>query len=107
MLTINLLQVVNGIVASVEKKTFNLLSSGKIFVDVSNRTEAYDGGSSHAEYLAKLAPTAHVVKGFNVISAWALENDVYGGSKMVYLCGDNAEAKEKVCEMSINKFLIR
>ena len=55
MLTINLLQVVNGLVASFEEQTFNLLSLGKIFVDVSNGTEAHDGGSSYAEYLAKLA----------------------------------------------------
>ena len=65
-------------------------------MDVSNRSQATPDGRSQAEFLAQLAPTAHVVKGFNVISAWALENDIYGGSRMVYLCGDNDEAKEKV-----------
>ena len=65
-------------------------------MDVSNRSQATPDGRSQAEFLAQLVPTAHVVKGFNVISAWALENDIYGGSRMVYLCGDNDEAKEKV-----------
>ena len=65
-------------------------------MDVSNRSQAFFGTISQAEHLAELTPSANVVKGFNVISAWALENDIYGGSKMVLLCGDNAEAKEKV-----------
>ncbi|XP_028409985.1 metalloreductase STEAP4-like [Dendronephthya gigantea] len=69
---------------------------GKILIDVSNRTQtAYESGSN-AEYLASLVPDAHVVKGFNVISAWSLESDVYGGSRLVYVCGDDATAKEKV-----------
>ena len=69
----------------------------KIVVDVSNRTQAFSHGPSNAEYLASLAPGARVVKGFNVISAWTLEMDVYGGSRMVYICGDDSQAKEKVC----------
>ena len=71
--------------------------NNKILVDVSNRTQASCDGPSHAEYLASLAPGARVVKGFNVISAWALENDIYGGSRLVYICGDDPEAKQQVC----------
>ncbi|XP_028409987.1 metalloreductase STEAP4-like [Dendronephthya gigantea] len=72
------------------------LLKGKILIDVSNRTQAAYESSSNAEYLASLVPDAHVVKGFNVISAWSLESDVYGGSRLVYVCGDDVTAKEKV-----------
>ena len=68
----------------------------KIVVDVSNRTQAARDGPSHAEDLACLLPGTRVVKGFNVVSAWALENDVYGGSRLVYVCGDDPEAKREV-----------
>ncbi|XP_046864239.1 metalloreductase STEAP4-like [Xenia sp. Carnegie-2017] len=74
--------------------------NGKIVVDVSNRTQTSFNELSNAEYLSSLLPKAHVVKGFNVISAWALEQDIYGGSRIVYICGDNAEAKEKVMQIS-------
>lgn len=69
----------------------------KILIDVSNRTQASSDGPSNAEYLASLVPNARVVKGFNVVSAWSLESDVYGGSRLVYICGNDAVAKEKVC----------
>ncbi|XP_046864238.1 metalloreductase STEAP4-like isoform X2 [Xenia sp. Carnegie-2017] len=74
--------------------------NGKIVVDVSNRTQTSFKELSNAEYLSSLLPKAHVVKGFNVISAWALEQDIYGGSRTVYICGDNAEAKEKIMQIS-------
>ena len=69
---------------------------GKIVIDVSNRAQASRDGPSHAEDLACLLPGTRVVKGFNVVSAWALENDVYGGSRLVYVCGDDPEAKREV-----------
>ena len=68
----------------------------KIVVDVSNRTDASRDATSHAEHLASLLPAARVVKGFNVVSAWALENDIYGGSRLVYVCGDDPAAKTEV-----------
>ena len=68
----------------------------KILIDVSNGTQASSQGSSNAEYLASLVPEARVVKGFNVVSAWSLESDVYGGSRLVYICGNDSDAKEKV-----------
>ena len=71
-------------------------AENKIVVDVSNRTHAPRDATSHAEYLARLLPAARVVKGFNVVSAWALENDIYGGSRLVYVCGDDPEGKTKV-----------
>ena len=68
----------------------------KILIDVSNGSQASCEGSSNAEYLSSLIPEARVVKGFNVVSAWSLESDVYGGSRLVYICGDDTVAKEKV-----------
>ena len=81
-------------------QSLNTRLKNKVIVDVSNRTQAFSHGPSNAEYLASLAPGARVVKGFNVISAWTLEKDIYGGSRMVYLCGDDSQAKEKVCLFS-------
>ncbi|XP_046864174.1 metalloreductase STEAP4-like isoform X2 [Xenia sp. Carnegie-2017] len=81
-------------------KSCGVLLNGKIVVDVSNRTENKFNGISNAEYLSSLIPKARVVKGFNVISAWALEQDIYGGSRTVFICGDEAEAKEKVMQIS-------
>ncbi|XP_046863465.1 metalloreductase STEAP4-like [Xenia sp. Carnegie-2017] len=69
--------------------------NGKIVVHVSNRTQTSFNELSNAEDLSSLLPKAHVVKDFNVISAWALELDIYGGSRTVYICGDNAEAKKR------------
>jgi predicted dinucleotide-binding enzyme len=90
-------------------KSLGARLDGKIVVDVSNRTKMSGDGVSHAEYLASLIPGARVVKGFNVISAWALENDIYGGSRLVYICGDHLESKEKVnfvsCHFSTSSYL--
>ena len=46
---------------------------GKILVDVSNNRRVNQYPESNAEYLASLLPRAVVVKGFNVISAWAMQ----------------------------------
>ena len=37
---------------------------------------------SNAEDLQNMVPKSHVVKGFNVISAYALENNLQGGKKV-------------------------
>lgn len=47
--------------------------AGKILVDVSNNRRVNQYPESNAEYLASLLPDSIVVKGFNVISAWALQ----------------------------------
>lgn len=77
----------------------------KILIDVSNRTQISRDGTSNAEYLASLVPGARVVKGFNVVSAWSLESDVYGGSRLVYICGDDPVAKEKVCSHTLSQYI--
>lgn len=46
---------------------------GKILVDVSNNRRVNQYPESNAEYLASLLPDSVVVKGFNVISAWTLQ----------------------------------
>lgn len=63
--------------------------AGKVLVDVSNATEL-NGGGSNAERLAELFPESRVVKGFNVISAWALQAGAHDGSKQV-------SARQSIC----------
>ncbi|XP_063865230.1 metalloreductase STEAP4-like [Scylla paramamosain] len=77
------------------------LLQGKILIDVSNNTERRKGPHyrSNAEYLQGLVQDGKVVKGFNVLSAYALENGGLQGSKEVFLAGDHADAKMKVSEM--------
>ncbi|CAL4075938.1 unnamed protein product, partial [Meganyctiphanes norvegica] len=67
----------------------------RVLIDVSNNTKKRKGPHvrSNAEYLQGLVPAAHVVKGFNVLSAYALENGGMQGSKEVYLAGDDTSAK--------------
>ncbi|KAK3852467.1 hypothetical protein Pcinc_040952 [Petrolisthes cinctipes] len=73
----------------------------KILIDVSNNTEPRRGPHyrSNAEYLQGLVQDAKVVKGFNVLSAYALENGGLQGSKEVFLAGDHSDAKTRVSEM--------
>ncbi len=57
--------------------------AGKVLVDVSNATRLNSGEQSNAERLAELFPKSRVVKGFNVISAWALQVGAHDGSRQV------------------------
>ncbi|XP_029942008.1 metalloreductase STEAP3-like isoform X3 [Salarias fasciatus] len=74
--------------------------AGKTLVDVSNGLQARrdgDGeGPSHAERLAALFPDSTVVKGFNTVSAWALQAGPRDGSRQVLLCSDCPSAKRSV-----------
>ncbi|XP_029958144.1 metalloreductase STEAP4-like [Salarias fasciatus] len=70
---------------------------GKVLVDLSNNPKKGMYPEANAIYLQRLVPRAAVVKGFNTLSAWALQNGLLAG-KQVYLCGDNAEAKRAVAE---------
>ena len=57
-----------------EKQPLHLLD-GKTVIDVSNRSTTYRKMEiSQAEYLQSLLPRSAVVKAFNVLSAYALEN---------------------------------
>uniref|UniRef100_A0A674D0L1 STEAP3 metalloreductase n=1 Tax=Salmo trutta TaxID=8032 RepID=A0A674D0L1_SALTR len=55
--------------------------AGKVLVDVSNATKLNSGEPSNAERLAELFPESRVVKGFNVVSAWALQTGAHDGSR--------------------------
>merc|ERR1711879_304345 len=73
----------------------------KIVVDVSNRNKVRRAASeqSQAEHLAALLPFSRVVKSFNVLSAYSLENGGLQGSKQVYVAGDDGQARDVVSEI--------
>ncbi|KAM4601391.1 metalloreductase STEAP4-like [Polymixia lowei] len=73
---------------------------GKVLVDVSNNSKKDLYPEANAEYLQRLVPGASVVKAFNTISAWALQNGPSDANRQVYLCGDRAEAKQAVAELA-------
>ncbi|XP_039974489.1 metalloreductase STEAP4 isoform X1 [Xiphias gladius] len=73
---------------------------GKVLVDVSNNLKKNLYPEANAEYLQRLIPGAHVVKAFNTLSAWALQNGPLDASRQVYLCGNSAEAKQSVAEVA-------
>ncbi|CAJ1062152.1 metalloreductase STEAP4-like [Xyrichtys novacula] len=71
---------------------------GKVLVDVSNNLKKNLYPEANAEYLQRLVPGAHVVKAFNTLSAWALQNGPSDANRQVFLCGNRAEAKQAVAE---------
>ncbi|KAK2844515.1 hypothetical protein Q5P01_011174 [Channa striata] len=73
---------------------------GKVLVDVSNNLKKDLYPEANAEYLQRLIPGAHVVKAFNTLSAWALQNGPSDANRQVYMCGNNAEAKQAVSEIA-------
>ncbi|MGH0150719.1 UNVERIFIED_CONTAM: hypothetical protein FKN15_032568 [Acipenser sinensis] len=73
---------------------------GKILVDVSNNTRMNQYPESNAEYLASLFPDSFVVKGFNVISAWAMQSGPKDASRQVYICSNLVEARHQVLEVA-------
>ncbi|XP_040900970.1 metalloreductase STEAP4-like [Toxotes jaculatrix] len=73
---------------------------GKVLVDVSNNLKKNLYPEANAEYLQRLVPGAHVVKAFNTLSAWALQNGPSDANRQVYLCGNSAEAKQGVADTS-------
>ncbi|XP_051283323.1 metalloreductase STEAP3 isoform X2 [Dicentrarchus labrax] len=73
--------------------------AGKTLVDVSNGLKISLEGPSNAEQLADLFPESSVVKGFNTISAWALQMGPRDGSRQVFLCSDSSTAKSSVIQL--------
>ncbi len=80
--------------------------AGKILVDISNPlNQTFDDlatppGTSAAEELAKIAPGARVVKGFNTTFAGLLAQGHVGGEPLdVFIAGDDAGAKETVTRL--------
>ncbi|KAM3862200.1 metalloreductase STEAP3 [Diretmus argenteus] len=74
--------------------------AGKVLVDVSNATRLNGGEMSNAERLAELFPQSRVVKGFNVLSAWALQAGAHDGSRQVLICGDCSDSKATVVQLA-------
>ncbi|KAG9349732.1 hypothetical protein JZ751_028180 [Albula glossodonta] len=72
---------------------------GKVLVDVSNADQLNQGRPSNAEQLAGLFPNSHVVKGFNVISAWALLAGPRDGSRQIPICSDSSQGKSTVIQL--------
>nr|XP_057940690.1 metalloreductase STEAP4-like [Doryrhamphus excisus] len=73
---------------------------GKVLVDVSNNPEKNLYPEANAAYLQKLLPGCRVVKGFNTLSAWALQNGPSDANRQVYLCGNSPEAKQAIAEVA-------
>lgn len=73
--------------------------AGKTLVDVSNGLRINLDGPSNAEQLADMFPESSVVKGFNTISAWALQMGPRDGSRQVFLCSDSSKAKKSVMQL--------
>ncbi|XP_030612584.1 metalloreductase STEAP2 [Archocentrus centrarchus] len=77
------------------------LLEGKILVDVSNNKRVNQYPESNAEYLASLLPDSIVVKGFNVISAWAMQQSCpKDASTQVFICSDSVEARQLIVELA-------
>ena len=71
---------------------------GKTVVDISNADKMSD--ACHAEHLADLLPGCQIVKAFNTISAWSMQNDIYGASRNVFVCGDDIRARKTVMQLA-------
>ncbi|XP_072431980.1 cilia- and flagella-associated protein 69 isoform X3 [Chiloscyllium punctatum] len=73
---------------------------GKILVDVSNNVRINQYPEANAEYLASLFPNSTVVKGFNVISAWALQFGPKDANRQIYICSNVVEARQQIIELT-------
>lgn len=90
------------IIIAIQRQYYNFLTKladvlhGKVLVDISNNLKLNQYPESNAEYLAQLLPGSKVVKGFNTVSAWALQSGTLDASRQVFICGDDVEAKQMV-----------
>lgn len=75
------------------------LLSGKIVVDVSNRANRYSA-VSNAEFLQSIIPDAVVVKAFNSVSAYVLEDQTAVASGRVFVASDDQPARERVLNLA-------
>ncbi|XP_052218149.1 metalloreductase STEAP4-like [Dreissena polymorpha] len=72
---------------------------GKILIDVSNRDRP-SSVTSNAELVQKMVPSCKVVKAFNVISAYAMENDYNSSSKQVFISSNSEQARDVVANIA-------
>ena len=80
---------------------YQSLLDSKILIDVSNSPSAPIVGSN-AENLAAMFPGCRVVKAFNTISAYTLQSDAAGDTRQVFVCGEDAEARDAVKTLARN-----
>lgn len=73
--------------------------AGKVVIDVSNRTNRYSA-ISNAEFLQSLIPCAIVVKAFNTVSAYRMEDQASVGNNRVFVCSDNQLARDRVLSLA-------
>lgn len=78
---------------------------GKIVIDITNPVDFStfqlipEPGQSGAQEIAKLLPSATVVKAFNTILAGTLEAGAVDGKELdVFVAGDDQDAKNKISE---------
>jgi len=69
--------------------------AGKVVLDVSNRSRAIKPGEkSYAEEIQKVLPNCDVVKVFNTVSAYGLNQEWPTHTKQVPICGNSFSAKQ-------------
>ncbi|XP_076135958.1 metalloreductase STEAP4-like [Alosa pseudoharengus] len=99
-------QMAQVIFIAVQRDYYDFLTSltpaleGKVLVDISNNLKRGQFPQSNAEYLSSLVPGASVVKGFNTVSAWALQSGALDASRQVLVCGDDPKAKQAVVDIA-------
>jgi len=84
---------------SVPEAVQGLHWDGRIVVDATNDFDPSDlNGSTSSQVLADLVPGARVVKAANTLGAAVLASDPHeaGGRRVIFLSGDDAEAKSEV-----------
>jgi predicted dinucleotide-binding enzyme len=76
--------------------------SGQIVLDATNDFDGSDlNGGTSSEVVAELLPGARVVKVANTLGAPVLAADPHesGGQRVIFLCGDDADAKSEVVRL--------
>ena len=72
--------------------------ANKIIVDVSNADKLTD--PCNATQLATLLPRSNIVKAFNTISAYTMQNDLYGANRNVYVCADDETNRKIIMQLA-------
>lgn len=81
-------------------KKFVVETKNKILIDVSNRNSRYSL-QSNAELMASILPYATVVKAFNSISSFAMEDvSSAGASRKVFVASNDPEARSVVADIA-------
>jgi predicted dinucleotide-binding enzyme len=81
--------------------------AGKVIVDVSNPLEFSNGllslsicnTNSLGEQVQAAVPIANVVKTLNTVNCEVMVDPAKGGNPTMFLCGNDADAKEKVTDL--------